>query len=112
MVCDSVAPCYGRLMDNVALIQLQMNRQDRGIKNEEGGPRCMNYAYYITIALQYTIQKNNVVKIGLWLRYGAISSMAIAYVGHKTALRPLSNSHNSLVWDLYVNVLPREAEAV
>lgn len=36
MVCDSVAPCYGRLMDNVALIQLQMNRQDRGIKNEEG----------------------------------------------------------------------------
>lgn len=35
-VCDSVAPCYGRLMDNVALIQLQMNRQDRRIKNEEG----------------------------------------------------------------------------
>lgn len=34
--CVTVAPCYGRLMDNVALIQLQMNRQDRGIKNEEG----------------------------------------------------------------------------
>lgn len=35
-VCDSIALCYGRLMDNVALIQLQMNRQDSGIKNEVG----------------------------------------------------------------------------
>lgn len=35
-VCDSIALCYGRLMDNVALIQLQMNRQDSRIKNEEG----------------------------------------------------------------------------
>ena len=37
-VYDNIAPCYGRLMDNVALIQLQMNGQDSGIKNEEGGP--------------------------------------------------------------------------
>lgn len=36
IVCDSIALCYGRLMDNVALIQLQMNRQDSRIKNEEG----------------------------------------------------------------------------
>lgn len=35
-VCDSIALCYGRLIDNVALIQLQMNRQDSGIKNEVG----------------------------------------------------------------------------
>lgn len=35
-VCDSIALCYGRLMDNVALIQLQMNRQDSRIKDEEG----------------------------------------------------------------------------
>lgn len=34
--CDSIALCYGRLMDNVALIQLQMNRQDSRIKNEVG----------------------------------------------------------------------------
>lgn len=72
----------------------------------------MNYAYYITITLQYTAWKNNVVKIGLWLRYGTISCMAVAYVGHKTALSFLSNSHNRFVWDLYVNILPSEAEAV
>lgn len=35
-VCDSIALCYGHLMDNVALIQLQMNRQDGRIKNEVG----------------------------------------------------------------------------
>lgn len=35
-VCDGIALCYGRLMDNVELIQLQMNRQDSRIKNEEG----------------------------------------------------------------------------
>lgn len=35
-VCDSIALCYGRLMDNVALIQLQMNKQDSRIKDEEG----------------------------------------------------------------------------
>lgn len=34
-VCDSIALCYGSLMDNVALIQLQMNRQDSRIKSEE-----------------------------------------------------------------------------
>lgn len=36
MVCDSIALCYGRLIDNVALIQLQMNRQDGRTKNEVG----------------------------------------------------------------------------
>lgn len=35
-MCDSIALCYGRLMENVALIQLQMNRQDSRIKSEEG----------------------------------------------------------------------------
>lgn len=73
---------------------------------------CMNYAYYITITLQYTEWKNNEVKIGLWLRYGAISCTAVAYVAHKTTLSSLSNSHNRLVWDLYVNILPNEAEVV
>ena len=61
----------------------------------------MNYAYYITITLQYTASKYNVVKIGLRLRYGTISCTAVAYVGQKTALSSLGN-----------NILQSEAEAV
>lgn len=79
-------------MDNVALIQLQMNRQDSRIKNEEGGPRCMNYVYYITITLQYTVRQNNAVKIGLRLRYWAISYMVLAYLRSGIVLSFLNNS--------------------
>lgn len=91
--------------------------EQAGQKNQKwgGGPRCMNYAYYITITLQYTARKNNVGKIGLWLRYETISCMAVAYSGHKTALSFVSNSHSGPVWDLYVNishVKPRRCKQV
>lgn len=84
-MCDSTALSYGHLMDNVALIQLQMNRQDPESK-WGGGTRCMNYAYYITISLQYTMYQNNAVKIGLRLRYWTISSMVLAYHWSEIAL--------------------------
>lgn len=57
----------------------------------------MNYAYYITITLQYTAWKKqrgeNWALTEIWNYF----QHAVAYVGHKTASSFLSNSHNRLV---------------
>lgn len=62
--------------------------EQAGQQNQKwgGGPRCMNYAYYITITLQYTVRQNNAVKIGLRLRYWTISYMVLAYLRSEITL--------------------------
>lgn len=61
-MCNSIALSYGHLMDNVALIQLQMNRQDSRIKNKEGAQGV--WIMHITLPYHYNVYQNNAVKIG------------------------------------------------
>lgn len=72
--------------------------EQAGQQNQKwgGGPRCMNYAYYITITLQYTVQQNNAVKIGLWLRYWTISYMVLAYLISEKVLNFLNNGRTHI----------------
>lgn len=68
--------------------------EQAGQQNQKwgGGPRCMNYAYYITITLQYTVRQNNAVEIGLRLRYWTISCMVLAYLRSEIVLSFSDNS--------------------
>ena len=63
-VCDSVAPMLwtpnGQCSINSASDQPAGQRNHKWV----GDPRCMNYAYYITISPRYNVARNNAGKIG------------------------------------------------